>query len=651
MTRIVTAEVELKELVEVMLDNGAFSFDTETMGTDPETGADVRLDPRRNEVVWLSFATHGLSFVLPIAHPVGRRIGTVKEPRVGNDGKTRLFKVPDWSPPPKQLRPSVAFGILEPLFFSEDVEVSAHNLKFDLETVQKYYGGDVLPGPYHCTLVSGQLLNENFHTYKLGDVVKREYGFTYDKSLGEQIERYAFLAAARYANFDAKFHWLLRQKYGPAIERQGLSGLWKLEMDLLEVLLYMESTGALIDVEAAKKLYAELGRERDKLRGTLFRIAGKEVNLNSHPQMSALLFGKKKDGGFGLKSKSKTGGGKPSTAASALEIHAGHPFIDTYSQLQEVDKIHGTYLKAYLGGDTEKQVGRNLVTVTKPSILIKGRLHANFKQTGTTTGRFSCSTPNLQNIPRPDTELGKQVRGLFIAPPGHSLVVADYAQIEYVVMAHFSRDPVLVKAFNTGVDLHTLVASMVFGIPVEDVTKVQRTTAKNTNFAVAYGAGDDKVAAMSKITLTAAEQFRAKHRRMLPTLYKWTAGVVATCRRTKPPHVQTLLGRKRRLPMIHSQSWGQRGEAERQAVNSVVQGSAADIIKLSMVRLHRLGDDELRLSLTIHDELVLIAPDDRLEDGQRIMREAMLGEGIQSLLSVPMNIDMHVVKRWSDAKA
>lgn len=899
-TRVVTTEVELKELVEVMLDNKAFSFDTETMGTDSETGVDIRLDPRRNEVVWLSFATHGLSFVLPIAHPVGRRIGTVKEPRVGNDGKTRLFKVPDWSPPPKQLRPSAAFGILEPLFFSEDVEVSAHNLKFDLETVQKYYGNDVLPGPYHCTLVSGQLLNENFHTYKLGDVVKREFDFTYDKSLGEQIERYPFLAAARYANYDAKFHWLLRQKYGPAIERQGLSGLWKLEMDLLEVLLYMEATGALIDVEAAKKLYAELGRERDKLRGTLFRIAGKEVNLNSHPQMSALLFGKKKDGGFGLKSKSKTGGGKPSTAASALEIHAGHPFIDTYSQLQEVDKIHGTYLKAYLGGDTEKQVGRNIVTVTKPSILIKDRLHANFKQTGTTTGRFSCSTPNLQNIPRPDTELGKQVRGLFIAPPGHSLVVADYClapsmrvlttdwrwvavkdldvgdevvgfpedcgkssghvghvyaptpviskqtlvrpgfrvtttagvvecssehqwlgrvsrrpgknrswvrtedlrpgmvishysptweyensyesgyiagfldgegyvsstgdlgfgqlpgavlnkvvailrsrgfnpylnsvdkvsgvekwrfrghaqsaqvlgwcrpvrllakaekvwvgrrtwgktsppaevlkvesvgdievialgtgsrtfiaegllshncQIEYVVMAHFSRDPVLVKAFDTGVDLHTLVASMVFGIPVEEVTKLLRTTAKNTNFAVAYGAGDDKVAAMSGISLTAAEQFRAKHRRLLPTLYKWTAGVVATCRRTKPPHVQTLLGRKRRLPMIHSQSWGQRGEAERQAVNSTIQGSAADIIKLSMVRLHRLADDELKLSLTIHDELVLIAPDDRLEDGQRIMREAMLGEGVQSLLSVPMNIDMHVVKRWSDAKA
>ncbi len=650
MTRIVTDEVELKELAGELADGGAFAFDVETIGTDAETQADVRLDPRRNEVVWLSFAgAGGVSFVVPIGHPVGRQVGTKKEPRMGSDGKVRQFRVPDWSPPPEQLRPGVVFTILEELFFDDSVTKVGHNIKFDLESIQKHYMDEVVPGPFFDTQVAAQVLDENHHEYRLGSVIKRELGFVWDKKLGEKIERYSFRDAARYAHADAKMTWLVYRKYAPAIEREGLSGLWKLEMDVLEVLLYMERTGALLDVEAAEKLYAELSRRRNQLRGELYRIAGREVNLNSNPQLQALLFNPKKAGGFGLKPKLRTKNGAPSTSKDAL-AELDHPFIHTYRLLQDVDKVWGTYLKSYLGGETERNTNGKVRIEVKPSILIDGKVHPNFKQYGARTGRFSCSEPNLQNIPRPDGELGKQVRGLFIAPPGHKLVVADYAQIEYVVMAHFSRDPVLVKAFREGIDLHKLVAGMVFGIPVEEVSKTQRTTAKNTNFAVAYGAGDDKVAAMSGIALDEAVRFRAKHKKMLPKLYKWTASVVNDCRKSKPPHVTTLLGRKRRLPTIHSQNWGLRGEAERQAVNSVVQGSAADIIKLAMVRLHALCDDELQLSLTVHDELVLVCPDDRVADGEAAVREAMLGEGIQALMDIPMNIDLKVVDRWSEAK-
>lgn len=650
MTHIVTDEVELKELVGELADQGSFAFDCETLGRDEETGADVRLDPRRNEVVWLSFATRGVSFVVPVGHPVGCKDGFIKEPRVGSDGKTRNFKVPNWTPAPPQIKRSSAFGILEPLFFDEDVEKTGHGLKFDLESCQKYYDNDVIPGPYFDTWGSAFLLNENHHEYKLGKVVQREFGYTYDKTVGEQIERYSFEDAARYSHHDAKFTWLLRQKHLPLLERADLMGLWQLEMDVLEVLLYMEREGALLDVEAAEKLYGELGREIARLKGTLFRLAGREFNLKSHAQLGQLLFGKKKDGGLGLKARQMTQGGKPSTAKAALEVHAAHPFVETYQQLQEVDKVHGTYLKSYLGGETEKQVNGKTTIEVRPSILVDGKLHANFKQFGTVTGRFSCSEPNLQNIPRPGTELGTQVRGLFVPPPRHVLVVADYSQIEYVVMGHFSRDPVLVRAFETGVDLHQLVASMVFSIDIEDVTKPQRTTAKNTNFAVAYGAGEDKVAAMSKISMEEAVVFKRKHKKMLPKLYRWTDSVIQECKRSRPPHIETLLGRKRRLPLIHSQNWSQRSEAERQAVNSKVQGSAADIIKLAMVRLHRLCDEEMRLSLSVHDELVLVVPEERAEDGQAAMREAMLGPGIQSLMTLPMNIDMKVVDRWSDAK-
>lgn len=657
MTLIVTDVDELRRLTKETAEIGSFSFDVETIGTDSETGADVRLDPRRNQVIWLGIASRGLSYVIPMGHPVGKQIGTKTEPRVGQDGKTRNFKVPDWSAPPKQLRPSRAFEVLEDLFFDENIEKTGCNIKFDLESCQKYYDNEVIPGPYVDVQVAAHMLNENRHDYRLGSLVKREFDFAYDKKLGERIERYSFWDAARYNHADCKWTEMLKHKYLPEIHRQGLDGLWRLEMDVLGVLLYMERTGALLDVAAAEKLYAELGRQIAQLRGTLFRLAGREINLNSPAQLRDLLFGLKRDGGFGLKAKVLTKGGKTgenkqaSTAAAAIELYADHPFVETYLKLQEVDKIHSTYLKAYLGGETVKESNGRKTVEVKPSILINGRVHASFKQHGTTTGRFSCSTPNLQNIPRPDDELGKQVRGLFIAPPGNKLIVADYGQIEYIVMAHFSRDPMLVRAFRDGIDLHQYVAAMVFGKDIEDVTKLERGTAKNTNFAVAYGAGDEKVASMSKISLEEAVRFRKAHRKMLPKLYRWTEQIVVEARRRKPPHVTTLMGRKRRLPTLMSTSWGLRGAAERQAVNTVVQGSAADIIKLAMIRLHAMCDDEMQLSLSVHDELVLICPDDRLDEGQEAMEEAMLGEGIQRLLSVDMKIDMHVADRWSEAKA
>jgi DNA polymerase I-like protein with 3'-5' exonuclease and polymerase domains len=930
-TRIVTDDRELEELVDRVLDKGEFAFDVETVPGAGETFDQFRLDPRRNEVIWTGIATQGLSFVVPSGHPHGEQNGTTTEPRVGNDGKTRNYKVPLWTPAPRQLPRGEVFGILEPLFYDEDVLKIGCNIKFDLETILKYYDDEVMPGPFFDVQIAAHMLNENYRDYRLGTLNKRELGFVYDKKMGEAPERYGFRAAARYNHYDAKSTWLLKELYEPQIEEQGLDGLWRLEMDVLEVLLYMEQQGALLDVKAAEKLKGELGRKLAQLKGELYRIAGREVNLNSSPQKQALFYGPKKEGGFGLKVKGRTKGGAPSTARETLE-KLDHPFIDTYLEHEDVDKIHSTYLTAYLGGEVVKESGGKKRIEIKPSILYKGKLHANFKQHGTVTGRFSCvsgatilptsrgdfrfdsylpeegdlvrthtgalkpvlrkiykgtdemlrvclsngsvlectrehrlltptgwrsvgdmtqgdevlgyvgvegvrasqwrpsagdvprtrqadsaaarsaagddvpqraahreprsaegatqgragapllqiedarepderkewlsaprpqgghlrrpwlpaaedrqevrvrtsvgdgrgaraeetarlgggaphrrgqdeqrlgqprgcdegrppaparqtvsireiaslgtmgvwdvevagdhsyltqgfynhncSEPNLQNIPRPGEKddvdnLGTKVRGLFIAPPGHSLVVADYGQIEYIVMAHFSRDPVLVKAFDEGVDLHKLVAGMVFGIDPEDVTKTQRTTAKNTNFAVAYGAGDDKVASMSKISLDDAVAFRKAHRRLLPRLYKWTERTVADARRQRPPHVTTLLGRKRRLPALMAQDWWPRSEAERQAVNAVVQGSAADIIKLAMVRGHRLCDEELRLSLSVHDELVLVVPDDRIEDGQDVLNEAMLGPGIQKLLSVPMKIDMHTVQRWSDAK-
>jgi DNA polymerase-1 len=298
---IVTDEGQLRDLVEEILDVGEFAFDCETVGTDLETLADIRLDPWKNEVVWLSFATRGKSFTLPIGHPHGEQVGTHKEPRVGSDGKTRMFSVPTWSPAPRQIEPAEAFGILEPLFFTVGVLKIGHNIKFDLESIMKYYDLDVPPPDYFDTMIALQLLDENRHDYRLGTVIKREFGFVYDKSLGQRIERYGFKDSARYAHFDAKWTWLLKERFEPMIAPDGLAGVHQLEMDVLEVLLYMERDAVLLDVEAATKLKASTGREIDRLKGECFREAGgREINFNSTQQMQQPQAAAQDQGGSAL---------------------------------------------------------------------------------------------------------------------------------------------------------------------------------------------------------------------------------------------------------------------------------------------------------------------------------------------------------------
>jgi DNA polymerase I-like protein with 3'-5' exonuclease and polymerase domains len=271
-------------------------------------------------------------------------------------------------------------------------------------------------------------------------------------------------------------------------------------------------------------------------------------------------------------------------------------------------------------------------------------------QYGTVTGRFASREPNLQNIPRPDTDLGKQIRGLFVAPPGCKLVVADYGQIEMVVLAHFAGKGRLFQGFWDGVDPHTATAAAVFNVPVEKVTKAQRQVAKGINFAVVYGAGPDTVAAQAGITTKEAKRFLEIHQQMFPEIYRFKNEVLEVCRSRRPPHVKTLLGRYRRLPVIWSQDRGVRGEAERQAVNSLIQGSAADLIKLAMVREHAMLPPDMKLILSVHDELVTIAPEERADECVEIVREAMLGEGIQKLVKVPLTSDIKVVDRWAEAK-
>jgi DNA polymerase-1 len=399
------------------------------------------------------------------------------------------------------------------------------------------------------------------------------------------------------------------------------------------------------------------------IEGSIYKAAGQRFNLTAPAQKAAVLYAPKSEGGQGLKAAKLTKGGYKkrdagqelsfadySTDADSLEAHPNNPVVKAMADYAEVAKLLG-YPLAYLGVKDDPD---------KPCRIFDGRIHADFVQYGTVTGRFSCREPNLQNIPRPDTELGKRIRGLFIAPAGYKLVVADYGQIELVVLAHFIGKGALYRGFHNGVDPHSATAAALIGQdPQEFMARVKagdreainlRQVAKGINFAVVYGAGPDKVASMAGISVKEAKRFMEIHQKMFPEIYAFKNEVVRVCRSRRPPHIRTLLGRKRRLPLIVSQNQGLRMGAERQAVNSLIQGSAADLIKLAMIRLNNSLPDDIRLILSVHDELVVLAPEDRAQEAAALVSEAMLGEGIQKLLRVPLSSDVKIVDRWSEAK-
>lgn len=647
---VVLTEEHLHHSVEMLLGQDAFAFDVETVG-------DHRGVPQKNQITWISLATYGLTVVIPMGHPNGNTL--IEPARRKKNPISKKFEVTPavWSDPPEQLRPSVVFDALRPLMFSDRLKI-AHNASFDLKSVVKYFG-ELPPPPYADTIVMAWLVNENkAERGRLGlkelteDIYKRVYDVD---NVGRKVEIHPFNVVAQYAYMDAKYDWLHYLNFADLLLSEDVEEVFvDLEMPVLEALLGMP--GVTVDKEMLLGLREDLSGQVEELKTRIYRAAGRKFNLNSNPQKNQIFYGLKSEGGQGLKPWMLTDGGLKkqrkgkevsledySTKKEALEKWPTNKVVKPFLEYQEVERILTGYVHSYLGvpGDPKK-----------PGLIFDGKVYPEFVQYGTVTGRFSCRSPNLQNIPRPDTDLGRKVRSIFVAPEGHSLVVADYGQVELVLLAHFVGQGALYQGFFDGVDPHTITASLVFDTDVDDVTKVQRQDAKNINFAVVYGAGADKVARMSKTSVTRAKSFLNKHQREFPEIYKFKDKVIETCRSRNPPHIKTLLGRKRRLPEIWASDFGLKSRAERQAVNSLIQGSSADLIKVAMIRLHKeLSKHEAgELILTVHDELVTVTPTERVEDCEKIVREAMTGSGIQELVKVPLTIDLKTVQRWSDAK-
>jgi DNA polymerase I-like protein with 3'-5' exonuclease and polymerase domains len=653
---IITTKEQLNEMVAYYLKQDAFAFDCETVG--PRRGVSVV-----NEIMWLSFATYGRGDVIPLGHPNGELAEVIK-PLTGQGAKKaeKGLKLNDvdysknkklhthvFTEPPKQLHPAEVFSALRPLFFSDMLKVG-HNLVFDLCSITKYFDGQVPSAPYFDTMVGSFIYdNRNKNRCGLDDCLKRELGYEMEKGVGAEVEVHPFSVVAKYAYLDAKYTFMLWKVVKEKIAKAGVENIMALEMDVLRVLCDMKLAGAPIDQEALASLHVQLEADIEKAREDIYRTAGVVFNINSNREKQYLLYSPQPSG-RGLKPKIYTGKGIKkeaegkeltvedySVSAEALEPYRDKdPLVKAMLEYADLNKLLTTYVIPYLGGEVVRTTGGKSKVEYRDSLLVNGKVHGDFIQHGAETGRFSSRNPNLQNVPNPATAHGKAIRNLFYAPEGYKLVVADYSQIEPRVIASMSNDPIMKKNYLDGGDIYTTVG---------DVMGVNRAAGKVLVLSMAYGVGPDKIARSIGCSITEARGLLSNFGEKFQNVSAYRAKVIGVTR--KAGFVSTVLGRKRYLPEINSRNIGERAGAERQAFNTRIQGSAADIMKLAMIRAHDLIPEGASLLLTVHDELVTIAPDNLVEETREAIREAM--EGI-NLLDIPLIADIAVVQRWGEAK-
>jgi DNA polymerase-1 len=301
-----------------------------------------------------------------------------------------------------------------------------------------------------------------------------------------------------------------------------------------------------------------------------------------------------------------------------------------------------TYVTPYLGGEVTRTTNGKERIVQKDSLLINGRVHTKFNAHGADTGRFSSSEPNLQNIPS-SGDYGKLVRNLFIAPPGHKLVVADYSQIEPRIIAAFSGDKRLIDNYLTGGDIYTTIG---------DTMNVERKVGKMLVLAISYGVGPDKIASSIGCSMKEAQDLMDRFEHEFSSIKKYKAKVIRHAKEQKPvPFASTIFGRRRYIPELKSKDFRLLARAERQTFNTVIQGSAADIMKLALVRAHScfVEEPDINVLLTVHDELVTVTPEDRVDDVKEAIRASMEDINLDKMV-VPLIADVHVVDKWGEAK-
>ena len=547
----------------------------------------------------------------------------------------RAFYLPVDGPPLEiQLDAETVLETLRRVLENPKIAKTNQNIKYDM-LVLKHAGVD-LEGMGMDPMVGDYLLEAGARSHSLDTLADRYLGRSMipitdligkgskQKSLTEvDVQR-----VAEYASEDADFAWQIAELVTEELKKEGLWDLyWDLERPLISVLAEMEFAGVRVDTDELGRQSAKLSLRLDQLEQEIYKLAGREFNIGSPKQLAEILF---TELNLPVVKRTKTG---PSTNSEVLEqLAIVHELPAKIIEHRQLAKLKGTYLDAL-----PAMVNRTT-----------GNIHCSFNQVVAATGRLSSSDPNLQNIPI-RTEEGRRIRRAFVpSVPGWKLVCADYSQIELRMLAHFSQDPALQKAFREGIDIHKAVAAEVFGTPIDQITSDQRRIAKAVNFGVIYGQSPFGLSNVLRIPRGEAAKFIDGYFDRYPGVEKYIESLLLECQKTG--YARTILGRRRRVEGVTRTKGRQRNLPERTAINTVIQGSAADLIKRAMLGVsNRLKAENhpARMLLQIHDELIFETPADAVDSLIPIAREEMS----QALnLDVPLVVDIKAGDNWLDAK-
>jgi len=620
-TEAASAETVTAISVEVVDDPAKLPAVVERLRSAPIIALDTEassIEPHRAELIGLSLAASDReAWYFPFGH----------RPAAGElAAPTPVRNLPPLTDP--------ASAPLARLLSDPKVPKAGHNIKYDWQVLRG--AGVELAGVAYDSMLASFVLDPGRRSHGL-DTLSLEH-------LGRSLRQYADLAgrgkreipfaevpvgdAADYCGQDSTTVLALRNQFAPTLEAHALEPLLnRLELPLVEVLVDMEWAGIAIDRALFARISQELARDLAELEREIAKLAASDLNLNSPKQLATLLFEKLQ---LPVLKKTKTG---PSTDADVLEQLAqmGHEVPQRILQYRELQKLRSTYVDV---------LPQRIDPVT-------GRIHTSFNQTGAATGRLSSSDPNLQNIPV-RTARGEEIRRGFVPGPGCRFVVADYSQIELRLMAHLSGDPAFIKAFQEGGDIHRQTASLIFGVPVEQVTAEMRARAKTINFATIYGQGPFALSRQLGIAQEEARAFIAQYFERFAGVRAFLDLQVKLAR--DRGYVETLFGRRRYITDIRDKNFNIRAFAERTAQNTPLQGSAADLIKIAMVNIHRAlgaGGLRARLLLQVHDELVVEAPREEVEQVSQLVKHHMESA---APLRVPLVVDVGVGDNWLDAK-
>ncbi|MEC4675497.1 MAG: DNA polymerase I [Nitrospirota bacterium] len=575
---------------------GEFAFDTETTGKNALT----------DTLVGIALCNEKTgAFYVPVAHSTGLADST------------------------KQMEKREVFDILGPVFEEKDIAKIGHNLKYDMMILGRE--GINIGGKLFDTMIAAYLLNPNKSRHSL-DEVSFEYLTKRKKSFMEVLKKRPSFAdvtieeATVYASEDAALTYELKELLFKNLAENSLEKIYfDIEMPLIKVLIDMEEAGIRVDTDKLGGLSKELSIEIESIQQRIYFLAGEEFNINSPKQLGMVLFQS-----LGLKPGKKTKTGFSTDVDVLEELAVTHDLPGEVLDYRRLTKLKTTYVDVL------------------PSIVNQGtgRVHTTFNQTITATGRLSSSAPNLQNIPvRGDW--GRRIRETFIAEKGSLLLSADYSQVELRILAHLSQDQTLISAFRSGLDIHTRTASELYNTPLDKVTPEMRRVAKTVNFGVIYGISAYGLSETLSIGRKEAEKYINHYFDRHPGVREYIGRVIGEA--TEKGYVMTLMGRRRPVPELQSQHRNKRQQGERLAVNSPIQGTAADIIKIAMINIRerfRKESIHAKMILQVHDELLFELPEPELDIVAAIVGKEMEGA---LKLSVPLKADIGHGKNWAEA--